>query len=449
MSKELLKKAAEKLRKTFNLDSVTIESFVAKSQKSKPSLAEILEKSKADDSIITKRPVSQWGTETRDFGGIRNQKAKESSLNEAQLKGDSLVEWAKQRFKSRWGYTAPDDYGPLTIADNLGSEIGSHAEKRLRTLANPSSGITLDESHIPDYYKSHNPHLVVGMMPDTQEFPNDSSLTPGIRIGHHTTDPNLKVIVKPPLSPKEYEMVSYRFEDPRHNHHIDPDFTSTHREVAYHILADKFFGLGKYVPETSAFVHPKNNKLHSVHRFIPNTQPLSISERRDFSSVSNSDLQKMAIMNAILGNNDRHGGNVLVGHDNSFHLIDHGATFDYGEMFHNSVPAYIWNMLREGADIEPPVHQWIDSLKTSAMKNHLARANVPPTLAAIAVNRLKELKSWSKKQRQKQLARKQDHSGKLKQALSMATLHGLNEHGELSAPEKIAQWRKQIEDRGF
>src|SRR5690606_22261593 len=123
-------------------------------------------------------------------------------------------------------------------------------------------------------------------------------------------------------------------------------------------------------------------------------------------------------------------------------LIDHGATFDYGDMFHNPDPKYAQHMMTSSTPVDGEVHEWIDNLKVANMKRHLAKANVPPTLAAIAVNRLQELKRWSRDQRRKQVDRKQDHSGMFHHAIDLIKIHQLNEDGGLYNAKEIAQQRK-------
>jgi hypothetical protein len=95
--------------------------------------------------------------------------------------------------------------------------------------------------------------------------------------------------------------------------------------------------MGKYVPTTSV-VHDKTENDHgssgnhySVMEMIPNARHFegSKADVKHLTAAKDSgDLDKLAIMNLLLGNTDRHGGNYMIS-PKGVHMIDHGFTFDF------------------------------------------------------------------------------------------------------------------------
>src|SRR5690606_23121871 len=119
----------------------------------------------------------------------------------------------------------------------------------------------------------------------------------------------------------------------------DPNFTTAHREALYHLLADKFFKLGDYVPRTTVFKHPFTEQAHSAMEYVKGAKKYRTPSQLE--AIKNpEDLHKLAIMDFILGNNDRHQGNIIFTKDGDIRLIDHGMTFDYGKAFSAEIPVY-------------------------------------------------------------------------------------------------------------
>lgn len=318
--------------------------------------------------------------------------------------------------------------------------------------------LVLSKDHIPDLWKDHHSDLIDGLAPDTSERDVERGVTPNIRVAEHSRHP-ISALIKQPLSESQYKEVEPDLGS--HGHFLDEDFTSSHREAVYHRLADKFFGMGDFVPRTTVFKHPKTGTIHSAQEFLPDTKSYYAevaaqpnAERKEFLAQTNGteNIQKLAIMNAILGNNDRHAGNVLLDKNNKIKLIDHGLTMDYGydpsrRWLGNSPvdtkgPHYAQPFLNDG--VHPQTHQWLDSLEPKSMAEHMAASGVPPKLAAVAVNRLAEVKKWSKHERSRHRDGKQEHQGRLQTALSVSTAHRLNEHGVLRPSEEVDTDRKQF-----
>jgi len=131
------------------------------------------------------------------------------------------------------------------------------------------------------------------------------------------------------------------------------------REGAYHNLAKHFFGLGEFVPTPAAIRHPLTNEAYSVQEEVPDAEHIDVKRPRDDNGHGyepederqaswirkhqvNGDLDKIHAMNMILGNNDRHTGNILVTpHEPHVRLIDHSHAFDHhGRHAVVKTPAY-------------------------------------------------------------------------------------------------------------
>jgi GNAT superfamily N-acetyltransferase len=204
---------------------------------------------------------------------------------------------------------------------------------------------------------------------------------------------NKKVVIKGDL-PKD--ILSNNSLDSYHK------FNTSHREVAFHNMARDFWGLGKHVPTTSLVSQPISNKQHSKIRtfssdseyddgapvLIPNNMsvqehirgakhysPTQENDRLLSKLKNNGTLHKMAIMDVISGNTDRHSGNYMLTRNN-LHLIDHGLTFDYGDRSLR-MPAYLQPTRSHVDRIHPNVREWLLNLKEKDLKRHMKANGIP------------------------------------------------------------------------
>jgi hypothetical protein len=160
----------------------------------------------------------------------------------------------------------------------------------------------------------------------------------------------------------------------------------------YHQLADKVFGLGEYIPKTTIFNHPFTNIPHSAMEFI--SQAKKFKDIEQLKGVKNpQDLYKLGVMDTILGNNDRHRGNVLFTKDGDIRLIDHGMTFDYNNLFSVGTPSYLEHIRKE--TIPPEVHSWIKDIDPKKMIRYLIHRGAPDFITKNALKRLLEVQRWS------------------------------------------------------
>lgn len=160
--------------------------------------------------------------------------------------------------------------------------------------------------------------------------------------------------------------------------HLDTrGHNSARREVMYHNMANNYFGLGEHVPTTAGFT--KKGKDYSAQKFV-DAHPLLSSqykqrqvpfpvEKQYESAIGkhavSGNLHKLGLMDAIMGNNDRHRGNFMLGKkDNKIYLIDNGLAFDYDGHFMHKVPTYLLDAeeFGHGDKLHPEALRWLNNL---------------------------------------------------------------------------------------
>lgn len=184
----------------------------------------------------------------------------------------------------------------------------------------------------------------------------------------------------------------------------DPNYLSTaRREVIFHNLSKKFWQLGEFVPTTALFNHPDTKHEHSVMEIKPNTthvHPKSTSHdtREMLVNLGNSGLlDKLAIMDIVMGNSDRNRFNYLLDNsDGKIHLVDNALIFNYN---YEHIPAYLHDyheFVRDNlvdAYMNPEAIKWLTSLNPFYLQSELLRNKVDPALVAKAVARLLSMQS--------------------------------------------------------
>lgn len=160
----------------------------------------------------------------------------------------------------------------------------------------------------------------------------------------------------------------------------DIDDDSSKNEEAYHNIAHSVFGLGHHVPPTVRFHHPITGIPSSIQQVVEGHLPL---KNRKVAQVAvnklneTGNLDKLGVMNRILGNNDRHKGNFLVSEKAPFiHLIDHGAAFSNGNQ--TATPGY-WRIPQNGKEpdwgleqkLHPKALKWISNLNPQKLQDEL------------------------------------------------------------------------------
>jgi hypothetical protein len=250
--------------------------------------------------------------------------------------------------------------------------------------------IVLDQQkHAEKGWENYNTDLFHGIAPDvTIGSPTSDTISHWISFAGKPDDETPRIVAKEAVSISNANGAD-------RSYLTTPQFTTAHREAAYHKLADQIFGMGQYVPRTAVFRHPATGKPWSAMEFIPGAETIkdphtdkSVKELED-----NGDVYKLAIMNMILGNNDRHKNNFIKDPSDKFHLIDHGLTFDYNHITTDVVPAYAQHLLNK--PVPESVHQWLWSLDLEKMADTMSEMGAPHDIIMTAAGRLADARKWS------------------------------------------------------
>ncbi len=95
---------------------------------------------------------------------------------------------------------------------------------------------------------------------------------------------------------------------------------AVYAEVAAFRL-DRLFGFNR-IPLTVLRV--MDDKVYSIQSFVPNMRRLSIGDRAHIHLEPS-----VVFFDTLIGESDRHPGNILIGTDGHLVLIDHGHSFGY------------------------------------------------------------------------------------------------------------------------
>ena len=156
--------------------------------------------------------------------------------------------------------------------------------------------------------------------------------------------------------------------------HRAPDaLNAARREVLSHNLA-RDTGLGSYFPTTAGFTHKGDD--YSAQEKMPGSQVRDIrrdeghKDRKHLENTvkhmhSTGDLHKLAIFDALMGNNDRHLGNMILDpSEKKIHHIDSGRAVDYA----STRPSDPSGLLKLAGDydlphtLHPKTKEWLDNL---------------------------------------------------------------------------------------
>jgi hypothetical protein len=203
----------------------------------------------------------------------------------------------------------------------------------------------------------------------------------------------------------------------------DP-FNESRREVAYHNLAKDFFGLGQYVPAVALVRHPRTGREHAVieavrgghHHGEGGPDDRAAREATISRLAASGDLDKIFVMNSILGNADRHKYNYMfTPEEPGLKLIDHGYSFT-AHSSPGAMPSYIAALHASKRPTEPeagafgkrspeidqqPMHpdavSWVKSLDGAEFQKRLGENGVPEGETSQALYRLRNLQKHLEK----------------------------------------------------
>ena len=182
------------------------------------------------------------------------------------------------------------------------------------------------------------------------------------------------------------------------------------REGAYHNAANEVFGLGHYLPTVATVRHPKTGQLHSVIEAVPGEHTeveswsKNVPNKQEHINTLNKlgdtgELDKMALMDAIMGNDDRHHQNYMYTPEGSLKLIDHGSTLSgAANAFIESKPDFLekYDLIKqkqgqgkhEDQPVKPQVAQWLMSVNPQQLKRSLRKNGIPLAVATETTRRL-------------------------------------------------------------
>lgn len=205
-----------------------------------------------------------------------------------------------------------------------------------------------------------------------------------------------------------------------------PNFPLARREALYYNMARDFFGLGKHVPVTTAIRHPKSGKEVAVIEGVPGAKhPLVYKTResvagnegfriartefhpdqaQEIAKLGDSgELDKMAVMNAVMGNTDRHQENIVFG-DDGLKLIDHDQAYPQSTVYGAVLPAYMTMYANikspnlDGRDaldnmiFHPDAAKWVAGLSVTDLGIKLEKQGMPMIDVETAMRNLARIK---------------------------------------------------------
>jgi hypothetical protein len=185
--------------------------------------------------------------------------------------------------------------------------------------------------------------------------------------------------------------------------------TQGNAEAAVHQLANNFFGLGEFVPTTTAFKSPINDRTWVAVKGIPHAthrKYLSVDHRQLMDSLrENGTIDKMVLMDSILGNTDRNSQNYVISSPpdgkQSVHLIDHGGCLQEGasprlrkDMLDWSGPSGGLNDDDWNKDFHKDTAKWVNNLDPAVYRNLLTKYQIHPTVIDSSVNTLNHLRTY-------------------------------------------------------
>jgi hypothetical protein len=196
---------------------------------------------------------------------------------------------------------------------------------------------TQDEPDVVDHAKhsvgEYNSHPAVKALAHGFNFSTPKEMSKALSASHgrsfwSSTPAGARVFVKPnPVVPD----------------HVKGHIRNRARyEGAYSNIARDFFGMGQYVPTVATVKHPKSNTEHAIVSHAPGEE--YNQKNPDHQNIlrehnDSGELDKLALMNMVMGNGDRHVHNYLIDSKaRQLRMIDHDRAFSSGE--NQFYPAY-------------------------------------------------------------------------------------------------------------
>lgn len=202
--------------------------------------------------------------------------------------------------------------------------------------------------------------------------------------------------------------VAYVKQDDAPNDH----FGQAAREGAFNNISRHFFGMASHMPNVAVFTPSDSQYKHTAIEKLENAHHKDPSSHEDHNKLKelhqSGTLDKLAAIDTILGNADRHRGNWLLSNDSAgIKMIDHGGTFDSPGAL---APSY--HPFAKESTPHPSLYPWLKGFRVSDLKRQLADNNVPPTETEHVIKRFLNLKNELKTNNQRPLSDILHNAGK-------------------------------------
>ena len=169
------------------------------------------------------------------------------------------------------------------------------------------------------------------------------------------------------------------------------EYSSAHREAAFHNLARDFFGLGQHVPTTATFHDPIEGEPYSSQKMVQGAEHMEDKHKPMLNMLNHTgQLDKLMLMDMILGNGDRHRGNFVLTPNKApyLHLIDNGLAG-----VHPSAPYQPDYLDKKGfaQPLHPEAAKWASKLNPQELHDMMGKMGIPDSWKSEAKRRLEAL----------------------------------------------------------
>jgi hypothetical protein len=189
-------------------------------------------------------------------------------------------------------------------------------------------------------------------------------------------------------------------------HHLQ--YPTTQRSTFFHNMARDYFGLGQHVPVTTTFRHPQSNKQFSAQAKVHDAFHASHGDPESKSILdglhANGILDKLGLMDTLMGISDRHKGNyVLSRTPPGLHLVDNDLALNYD----SQAESHLWDQHHEmnaapaakrkssfvftepnGQSVHPDALSWVMKLDPREFLRHHVEHGVPLPIARVGMMRM-------------------------------------------------------------
>lgn len=176
-------------------------------------------------------------------------------------------------------------------------------------------------------------------------------------------------------------------------------FSSPKKEVVYHNLLNSFFGAGKHTTPTAFATDPQNGRDIAIVKGVDQGHHYNQTDSGHHKTLKkmgdSGELDKLAMANYVLGNADRHHGNMMFDGEDNLKLIDSGEAFGVEPMLIDrnfDIPAYLAAYRKSNklapedfpeSNLEdhkwhPDAVKWAKGLNKHELEKQMEEQGVPP-----------------------------------------------------------------------